>query len=581
MLRSIRRALAPSARLVPVLSVCLALLLAPRARADEVDVTTLPTPYAPAWALVPPQKVLSLTFDPSKTNKQNGDLLMQKVESLKPGERLEVGDGVWSIVPLWGIDLIGTPTAPIWVVAAPGTKPVIKRPDTHTTVINIGLGGKSRFFALQGFEIEAGANGVKLLDCRDIWIDSNTIHDCNGVGVSSNSHDNQRIHITRNEIYHTGNTGEGMYLGANHGAHIFSEGVIAQNYVHDTGGWQADGIELKQGSWGNLIADNVVHSTFYPCILVYGTDGMPRNIVERNVMYDAVDHVLQVQGEAIVRNNLMMNGKHGFHSHDHQGQTRDLEFVNNTIINDKTGAYMTSWNNRPGMVFANNAVYSLAEAVIWNGGGANGVTRVGNVRFGPVYGANQDQGFVEGQGLSDFVDVSWDSTKRDAVPAIGSVLRNAATTTWAPLDDLHARQRNATPETGALQSKSWGRHYAQGLAGYAGKTPKISLGSSPELGNASFSVRLDQAHPNRDAFLLVGSKAIEVPMAGGYLLNSAQAFFYAPTDASGSAVKAAPLTNDPSLDGLAIYAQWAILGDLFAPLDIAQSDGLAFRLRTP
>jgi hypothetical protein len=88
--------------------------------------------------------------------------------------------------------------------------------------------------------------------------------------------------------------------------------VIAQNHVYDTGGEQGDGIELKQGSWGNLIAENFVHDTHYPCILVYGTAGKPFNVVERNLCYGSGDAVLQVQGEAIVRNNVLANGATGF-----------------------------------------------------------------------------------------------------------------------------------------------------------------------------------------------------------------------------------------------------------------------------
>ena len=64
-----------------------------------------------------------------------------------------------------------------------------------------------------------------------------------------------------------------MYLGANEGEFIMSESVIALNHIHDCRGSQGDGIEVKQGSWGNLIAENDVHDTQYPCITVYGTAG--------------------------------------------------------------------------------------------------------------------------------------------------------------------------------------------------------------------------------------------------------------------------------------------------------------------
>ena len=44
-------------------------------------------------------------------------------------------------------------------------------------------------------------------------------------------------------------------------------------------------------------------------------------------------NVLQVQGEAIVRNNLLMAAQgSGFASTDHQGRTVHLAFMHNTII---------------------------------------------------------------------------------------------------------------------------------------------------------------------------------------------------------------------------------------------------------
>jgi hypothetical protein len=119
-----------------------------------------------------------------------------------------------------------------------------------------------------------------------------------------------RLFLTRNHLHHGGGHGEGMYLGANEGEFIMSESVIALNHIHDCKGEsQGDGIEVKQGSWGNLIAENDVHDTQYPCITVYGTAGKPVNIIERNLCRRSADSTMQVQGEAIVRNNVLISAK--------------------------------------------------------------------------------------------------------------------------------------------------------------------------------------------------------------------------------------------------------------------------------
>ena len=80
----------------------------------------------------------------------------------------------------------------------------------------------------------------------------------------------------------------------------------------------SDGIKLKQGSWGNLIAENRVHDCDYLCITVCGTGGKRQNVIERDICYRRRDSVMQVQGEAIVRNNLLIDGKNAaFNSTDH------------------------------------------------------------------------------------------------------------------------------------------------------------------------------------------------------------------------------------------------------------------------
>src|SRR5690606_38988647 len=174
----------------------------------------------------------------------------------------------------------------------------------------------------------------------------------------ANSADTARLWLTRNEVHDTAGSGEGLYLGAARGAFVTAFSVIAHNHVYRCSGMQGDGIELKQGSYGNHIVGNVVHDTNYPCILLYGTGGRQPNVVERNVCYRSNDVVLQVQGEAIVFNNALFGGTAGFTSHDHEGATRDLVFAHNTVLCPGRAVSLAAWGGRPGMAFLNNAIYS-------------------------------------------------------------------------------------------------------------------------------------------------------------------------------------------------------------------------------
>lgn len=407
--------------------------------------------FDPPWAQVAPSSTVTIDYDSQLSEDDNGLRLRSAIFALAPGQRLEIGAGTWSMVPRLSLVLTGTATAPIWIAAKSGEKPVITRPNALQNTINIGSGGPARYLALEGLEIRGGDTAVKMYDCANVWIDRCHIHDCGGAGIAANSAHTEYLYITRNEIHDTAGTAEGLYLGANNSQWVMKHSVIARNHIHDCYGTQGDGIEIKQGSYDNWVVENVVHDCQYPCILLYGTDGNAPNVVERNICYNSGDNVMQVQGEAIVRNNLIMAGNNGFHTHDHQGTTRDLVFVHNTIINTGNATSLSSWGNRTGMVFANNVVYSQNGGSIRFTGGSGGVTVTGNVVYGSVTGTGS--GYTTGTGLSDFAAVTWNATQRDATPTAGSAIVGAGAPAWSVADDLTGAARSGSLEAGCYDRK--------------------------------------------------------------------------------------------------------------------------------
>ena len=367
--------------------------------------------YRPTWADKRPQRTINIeaAADPL----QNGQRLVKAVESLKPGDGLVIGAGTYSIERLWDVTVSGTAERPLWIVAAKDAKVVLTRPDSKQNILNVGRAKPVSFVCLRGLEFTGGSHGIRLGACNDLWIDGCHIHHTAEVGLSANSADTQRIFLTRNTIHHTGGTAEGMYLGGNDGAVIMSESVIALNHVYECRGNQGDGIELKQGSWGNRIVGNRVHDCNYPCITVYGTAGKPQNIIERNVCYRSEDSAMQVQGEAMVRNNLLVGGKNAaFASTDHQGKTVNLQVVHNTLLNENHAFRGGSWNSRANMVLANNVIYSRAQNALHFPNGFESITITGNVLLGngPKFDSRR------GEGLEDFKAITWDADRLDASP---------------------------------------------------------------------------------------------------------------------------------------------------------------------
>jgi hypothetical protein len=401
---------------------------------------------------VPALRTIRFTNNPAATTSQNGARLTTALLALVPGDRLEIGGGTYSFVPYTTLDLQGTVTAPIWITPAPGATVVITRPDANQNIINVGVGRESRYVCFRGLEFTGGSHGIRLYSCTQVWIDQCRVHQTGDVGISANARDSSFLFITQNEIWNTGGTGEGMYLGGNDGTVIMSRSVIALNHVHDTltGVTQGDGIEVKQGSWGNWIVGNHVHDCNYPCILVYGTAGQAPNIVERNICYRSNDNTMQVQGEAIVRNNLVISGlANAFASQIHQGNPTALTVVHNTFVNSGTAARLSSWGGGTNMVFANNACYSSGGSAL-NAVSPGATLFVGNVCSGSVTAGLG--GYIAGNGLADFIDLASDASRRNGLPSQNSALRAAANAAHAVSHDLAGTPRIAPHTTGAYQA---------------------------------------------------------------------------------------------------------------------------------
>jgi hypothetical protein len=102
------------------------------------------------------------------------------------------------------------------------------------------------------------------------------------------------------------------------------------------------------------------------------------------------------------------------------------------------------------MVFSNNVVYTDRGDAVRFPRGARGVIVSGNVILGRVSGIAQ--GFVVGNGLTDFVDVSWDGNHRDATPSPECPFIGQADTRYAVEVDITGSRRNRRATAGAFDA---------------------------------------------------------------------------------------------------------------------------------
>ncbi len=366
---------------------------------------------------------------------------------LSPGEELVLRGGTYFFDERIAVTANGTPSQPIVIRAKDGETPVLQQATDNNNVVEII---SSSYLEIRGLSFTQGSHGIRLIDSDYVTIEDCHIYNTGDVGISANSGGTYTgLRILRNHIHDTAGTGEGMYLGCNNDGCRIADSLIEGNYVHDTDGpnvSQGDGIEIKEGSYNNIVRDNVVHDTNYPGILLYSTVGNgAQNIVEGNVVWNSNDNTMQIAADAIIRNNIIL-GNMAFQSHQ-SGSPSNLEFVHNTVISSGNGVEVRNVSGP--VLVANNAVYAQGTAIRLISGNTGLVTVSGNVGEGGISGGNS--GYTEGNGLgNDMVNADYSGAPPiDPFPTMSSALVGAGNASYATAIDFNGTSRSGTPDAGA------------------------------------------------------------------------------------------------------------------------------------
>ncbi len=408
---------------------------------------------------------------------------------LFPGQSFEAAvaalhAGTYADAGRISVTVRGTQAAPVLVKGADGEAvPLITRTASSAVQNTINIEGAT-WLRITGLEISGnGGDGINLSGANaDITLDDLEIHEVD-VGINFRT-TMTRITVRHNHIHHTGQnggTGEGMYIGCNDAACIVSNSLIENNWIHDTrNSTQGDGIEVKLGSHSNIVRDNVIHDTGYPCVLVYGTAGQPVNVVEGNVLWNCGDSGIQAAADAIIRNNIILESPgNGFNSQPHQAAVpSNLQFVHNTVVGGSPCVRLGSWNARTGLVFANNAIYCDADDFAI--GGLANVVVAGNVVV-PATSALPASGYRVGQSVAlDFADAA----ARNLYPRAGSHLIDAGDATYATSVDFNGTARTGAPDAGAYDHSTTQNPGWAVVAGFKGAAtqpvpPTVTFSGNP------------------------------------------------------------------------------------------------------
>lgn len=417
------------------------------------------------------------------------DDIESMINELEPGDELVLSGGVYTLEEKVTLDVVGTEDAPIVIRAKEGERPNLDRPLANENIVDIQ---DAQHVTIRGIEFSGGSAGVRIVAARFLTIEDCEIRDTGDVALRANDSNAtyDSLRILRNHIHHTNNTGEGMYLGCNNGDCEVIDSLIEGNYVHHTNQPsvdQGDGIELKEGSFGNVIRDNVIHDTHYPCILTYAANGPP-NVIERNLMWNCGDHAIQSAADAIIRNNIVLSANQdGIRMQPHQaGAPSNLVVTHNTVLQSSGDAIRVS-GATGSVVVANNALYAQSGRAFSVGGEAPGLVFEGNVGAG---GTNDPQLVLTSGNLgTDFVAASFAGAPPiDVFPVVGSALIGAGSLAYLVDYDFNGTPRADAVDAGAYVysvdgNPGWSLAAAFKAATPGGETPGAD--GSPGTGGAA------------------------------------------------------------------------------------------------
>ena len=410
----------------------------------------------------------TIEIGPSNADVSCNEEFENRANTLQPGDELVLHGGIYSQSCRRAITVNGTVINPIIIRAANGETPVLTRPQPSSynySQNNIEVENSS-YLIIRNLHFKGGDSGVRFLGGHHITFEDNEVYETGNNAIPLNSGNTDSFVIRHNHIHHTGlldlsvgtTEGEGMYVGCNSSTCIASNHFIEGNYIHHLRGTSDggnDGIEVKVGSYGNIIRNNVIHDTNigrqYPCIFVYG-GGNGVNTVEGNAMWNCGEGI-QVVSDAIVRNNIVLNSATGISAAPHAqvAQIRNVTIVNNTIYGHPECLYVR-WSGAMNMTLANNAIYCpAATAIDGSGLSGAGITVRSNYVEGSLMGVAIDnvRFFSGGTASSAFVNAS----QFDLWPTPMSTLVGNAFASLVPTLDFNDTPRTSPYDVGAYETE--------------------------------------------------------------------------------------------------------------------------------
>ena len=363
------------------------------------------------------------------------------VMNLAPGDVVEVSNGPYTS-PGGGIHQTwaGTAAAPIIVRAAPSQRPVLL-----AAAGNNVLDVDGSYFTLRGFDINGGDIGIRFGADQHATVEDLLIHNqldqgitCNRTGESCDS-----IAIRRVEIKDSGNTmtGNGISLGCSDQSCTASNTVVEGCYIHDLAGSGGAGVAVWYGN-NNIVRDNVFARTAGPGVQLQVSPATVPDVVERNLVLSPMDNGIQLEGMAIIRNNIIDGGTNdGISSRLELGTNPvNLQIVHNTIIGAASACIRGANWSGTSQIVANNAMFMCSVGTVLSGTpvvAANIGIGSGDVGTPPNVYPTATSTVIGAGDAAHSASNDFNGTGRTAMPDVGAYQRTTATNPgWIPVEGM-------------------------------------------------------------------------------------------------------------------------------------------------
>ncbi len=406
--------------------------------------------------------LLALAAQAADITLEPGNDVAALTSSLSPGHTITFNAGTYMLDATLSWNAVGDETNPITFKGngtvvlesqMDGGGAIIRLFDSDFVVIeNLTLRG-----ATDRYEAEQGYDGLRINNSSNVEVRGLTIEYIGDNGIEVGGGDMHTLSIEDNVVAFVRN--DAIVGGCGDVTCTVTASSIAKNVVHDT--INGDGIELQNGSNGNVIRDNILYNIAGQGIQSHSAAFGEPNQILANAVWQSTDGIW-LSGAALVQNNVVFNLEgEGIVSEDEGDSLEKVRITFNTVYNTgEWGVRLEDWRDRQTsdtLLFANNAITNTTGQALQarpdhvdptvNGFSHNIIT--GFIDADEL--TELDGHYQPGAGAADYSDpVGW-----DFYPTLTSTLVNAGGTdasSYIPSHDFVGVPREGDqPDVGAYE----------------------------------------------------------------------------------------------------------------------------------